>query len=224
MHVCVVPRAVREIAQNGQPVLKPQPTGPVRAGGKASAGGRINTINSGSARLAGFESELAPGSPSDAPNHQNQYRDGPQVHHPQRRQHGRRAAAGRAPDSPQTIDKLAPRRRRDAHLCAQGWWCVFHGIGRPRLFDERRGTPQSQIRQRVDRAAGWQHDLELVEDKLLLGGGIGAKAWDAQTGAQVAAAEPPGHAMRERLRLIEWRQAATTGSVGSTYRERRALR
>ena len=58
------------------------------------------------------------------------------------------------------------------------------------MFDERTGRP-SQVRQRGSprRVAA---RLELVEDQLLLGAGaLATKAWDAQTGAQVASLQ--GH-------------------------------
>ena len=153
------------------------------------------------------------------------HRDGPQVHHPQRRQHGRRAA----PTEPQTSLKrltALPHAVAVTRICARkdggvystasdGRVCLTNDTGRPSLKFGQRGSIE------VD---GWQHDLDLVEDQLLLGAGaLATKAWDAQTGAQVASLQgsPRRHAMRERLHQVEWRRAATTASVGCrTYREK----
>ena len=66
--------------------------------------------------------------------------------------------------------------------------------------DERRGTtrPSNSDSAGRSKSVGWQHDLGLVEDQLLLGAGaLATKAWDAQTGAQVASLQGHSEAPRD---------------------------
>ena len=106
-------------------------------------------------------------------------------------------AAAPPPAEPQTSLKrltALPHAVAVTRICARkdggvystasdGRVCSTNDAGRPSLKFGQRGSIE------VD---GWQHDLDLVEDQLLLGAGaLATKAWDAQTGAQVASLQ--GH-------------------------------
>ena len=106
-------------------------------------------------------------------------------------------AAAPPPTEPQTSLKrltALPHAVAVTRICARkdggvystasdGRVCLTNDTGRPSLKFGQRGSIE------VD---GWQHDLDLVEDQLLLGAGaLATKAWDAQTGAQVASLQ--GH-------------------------------
>ena len=82
------------------------------------------------------------------------------------------------------VTRICARKDGGVYSTASdGRVCLTNDTGRPSLKFGERGSIE------VD---GWQHDLALVEDQLLLGAGaLATKAWDAQTGAQVASLQ--GH-------------------------------
>ncbi len=82
------------------------------------------------------------------------------------------------------VTRICARKDGGVYSTASdGRVCLTNDTGRPSLKFGQRGSIE------VD---GWQHDLDLVEDQLLLGAGaLATKAWDATTGAQVASLQ--GH-------------------------------